>query len=102
MGTLKPALALVTYSKNKTSVKSLTPVAADQCEPRCDLDDPDEWTIYTHMRANGEKYPEAENAFAQLVLMLEPGGGVQDAGRYQISVPSLGGWNECKDGALLS
>lgn len=96
MGTLKPALALVTYSKNKTSVKSLTPVAADQCEPRCDLDDPDEWTIYTHMRANGEKYPEAENAFAQLVLMLEPGGGVQDAGRYQISVPSLGGGTSVK------
>lgn len=87
MRTVKPALALVEYSGDKKSVRGLTPVALDDCcEPRCDLESPDEWIIYNHIRADEEKYPRAKETFVQLVLMLESG---QDAGAYQISVLSV-------------
>ena len=91
MQTLNPALALVEYKKDNVSVRKLTPVAADDCEPRCELSDPDEWTIYSHMRAKEEEYPQAKDYFLQLVLKLEPGAGTQEAGAYHVSVSSVGG-----------
>lgn len=95
MRTLEPALALIKYEKDEKSVKELTPVPMEDCEPRCELNDPDEWTIYNHIRANKKKYPKAE-AFVQLVLMLEPGGGAPDAGAYQVSVLSVAGAADMK------
>lgn len=96
MEILNPALALVEYEKDNVSVQRLTPVAADDCEPHCGLSDPDEWTIYNHMRAREEDYPQAKNCYVQLVLKLAPGTDTQQAGAYHVSVSSAGGGTDMR------
>lgn len=93
MERLNPALALVHYEELKNRKKgspiSVEPVAEENCIPRCSLSDPDEWTIYSHMRNKGP----AADVHVQLVLRLEPG--EEDGEAYQVYAVSRGdGTNE--------
>lgn len=94
MHTLKPALAQIQYENEKNrnaKVRDVIPVSVDDCDFRCELDDPYIWTVGSHMklkkersdaRLQDEQLPDERSRDIQLVLALEED--VEDIAAFKV------------------